>query len=141
MLDTIYLYNEVDELWESYYTPEFRGGLVSDENNNIYFISVQAGASGPAYYDLILNQFDNGTVTQATLIAEDVPVPPRVINRSNKIIIKNGQFYVSVVTQSSNYPFLIIDRKSTRLNSSHVRISYAVFCLKKKKQLIHYFAL
>src|SRR5690554_2116656 len=29
------------------------------------------------------------------------------------------------------YGFL--DRKSTRLNSSHVRISYAVFCLKKKK--------
>src|SRR5690625_7357277 len=26
------------------------------------------------------------------------------------------------------------DRKSTRLNSSHVAISYAVFCLKKKKQ-------
>src|SRR5690606_41698805 len=26
------------------------------------------------------------------------------------------------------------DRKSTRLNSSHVKISYAVFCLKKKKQ-------
>src|SRR3989442_8737901 len=28
------------------------------------------------------------------------------------------------------------DRKSTRLNSSHVRISYAVFCLKKKKKHI-----
>src|SRR5438067_6541313 len=28
------------------------------------------------------------------------------------------------------------DRKSTRLNSSHVSISYAVFCLKKKKKLI-----
>src|SRR3989442_11202569 len=28
----------------------------------------------------------------------------------------------------------LLDRKSTRLNSSHVRISYAVFCLKKKKQ-------
>src|SRR5690606_10593415 len=28
------------------------------------------------------------------------------------------------------------DRKSTRLNSSHVKISYAVFCLKKKKHLI-----
>src|SRR3989442_6228534 len=27
------------------------------------------------------------------------------------------------------------DRKSTRLNSSHVRISYAVFCLKKKKHI------
>src|SRR3989442_13132950 len=28
------------------------------------------------------------------------------------------------------------DRKSTRLNSSHVRISYAVFCLKKKKTYV-----
>src|SRR3712207_7869134 len=29
------------------------------------------------------------------------------------------------------------DRKSTRLNSSHANISYAVFCLKKKKNIIH----
>src|SRR3712207_9459142 len=29
------------------------------------------------------------------------------------------------------------DRKSTRLNSSHANISYAVFCLKKKNKLIH----
>src|SRR5690606_41630588 len=31
----------------------------------------------------------------------------------------------------------ILDRKSTRLNSSHVKISYAVFCLKKKKKTQH----
>src|SRR5690554_6990725 len=31
--------------------------------------------------------------------------------------------------------YLELDRKSTRLNSSHVRISYAVFCLKKKKKI------
>src|SRR5690554_7385376 len=31
------------------------------------------------------------------------------------------------------------DRKSTRLNSSHVRISYAVFCLKKKNQIKYNF--
>src|SRR3712207_7749348 len=30
-----------------------------------------------------------------------------------------------------------VDRKSTRLNSSHANISYAVFCLKKKKQAAH----
>src|SRR3712207_8583288 len=30
-----------------------------------------------------------------------------------------------------------VDRKSTRLNSSHANISYAVFCLKKKNQLTH----
>src|SRR3712207_7944079 len=29
---------------------------------------------------------------------------------------------------------LLLDRKSTRLNSSHANISYAVFCLKKKKK-------
>src|SRR5690554_7636591 len=38
-----------------------------------------------------------------------------------------GQQQVAEVVQQP-------DRKSTRLNSSHVRISYAVFCLKKKKK-------
>src|SRR5690554_7733004 len=38
----------------------------------------------------------------------------------------------SKMTYSSNYPVTNRDRKSTRLNSSHVRISYAVFCLKKE---------
>src|SRR5690349_25041372 len=31
----------------------------------------------------------------------------------------------------------LLDRKSTRLNSSHVEISYAVFCLKKKKKKVN----
>src|SRR2546430_10432538 len=31
---------------------------------------------------------------------------------------------------------LVLDRKSTRLNSSHSQISYAVFCLKKKKTIL-----
>src|SRR5699024_12273173 len=39
-----------------------------------------------------------------------------------------GQEYIEVVEEGLNK-----DRKSTRLNSSHVSISYAVFCLKKKK--------
>src|ERR1022692_5166073 len=34
----------------------------------------------------------------------------------------------------SDSPSYTIDRKSTRLNSSHLVISYAVFCLKKKKK-------
>src|SRR5699024_11690932 len=33
--------------------------------------------------------------------------------------------------------YSVSDRKSTRLNSSHVSISYAVFCLKKKKHIIY----
>src|SRR5256886_11145026 len=35
---------------------------------------------------------------------------------------------------ASKSPLMPIDRKSTRLNSSHSQISYAVFCLKKKEQ-------
>src|SRR5207249_10713302 len=43
---------------------------------------------------------------------------------------------VSADSQSEQLtsPGTALDRKSTRLNSSHVSISYAVFCLKKKKQ-------
>src|SRR5690349_24612070 len=41
---------------------------------------------------------------------------------------------VAEAKASPNRAFSRIDRKSTRLNSSHVEISYAVFCLKKKKK-------
>src|SRR3712207_7426400 len=37
-------------------------------------------------------------------------------------------------TRSRDVAELLRDRKSTRLNSSHANISYAVFCLKKKKR-------
>src|SRR5690554_6969410 len=37
----------------------------------------------------------------------------------------------AVIEELSQQQGLVLDRKSTRLNSSHVRISYAVFCLKK----------
>src|SRR5437870_11214643 len=39
----------------------------------------------------------------------------------------------TVAARCTSTPPEKIDRKSTRLNSSHVAISYAVFCLKKKK--------
>src|SRR3712207_8571106 len=39
-----------------------------------------------------------------------------------------------VVVDSREVNAFAVDRKSTRLNSSHANISYAVFCLQKKKQ-------
>src|SRR3712207_6954692 len=42
---------------------------------------------------------------------------------------------VDVDVVGDGLPGALEDRKSTRLNSSHANISYAVFCLKKKKQL------
>src|SRR5690349_23486608 len=44
----------------------------------------------------------------------------------------HGRHRVAVQGQQGG-ALLRLDRKSTRLNSSHVEISYAVFCLKKKK--------
>src|ERR1039458_4119348 len=40
--------------------------------------------------------------------------------------------------RSSSFSWSWTDRKSTRLNSSHLGISYAVFCLKKKMILLNY---
>src|SRR5690349_23231301 len=43
--------------------------------------------------------------------------------------------YVAIHIDNENQNTVTVkDRKSTRLNSSHVEISYAVFCLKKKKK-------
>src|SRR5690554_7388635 len=46
----------------------------------------------------------------------------------------NKREHISIVVEDQIPISSNSDRKSTRLNSSHVRISYAVFCLKKKKK-------
>src|SRR3989442_4778173 len=53
-----------------------------------------------------------------------------LIDASREVVIDAA----SGVTGAGRTPKreLLLDRKSTRLNSSHVRISYAVFCLKQK---------
>src|SRR3712207_8807454 len=77
---------------------------------------------------------------------------PRIGNRIDNVLIYNGiVFLLEFKVGESTYPNYAIeqvtdyaldlscfhkeshkDRKSTRLNSSHANISYAVFCLKKK---------
>src|SRR3712207_7906293 len=64
-----------------------------------------------------------------------------VVERDGRVrIVKNG---VLLSTPFLDISGRVEDRKSTRLNSSHANISYAVFCLKKKKyntnqnQLLH----
>src|SRR5258707_3383320 len=59
--------------------------------------------------------------------------------RQSVLSLKRQPHVASFLTQllvaaASREPFR--DRKSTRLNSSHANISYAVFCLKKKKQSV-----
>src|SRR2546428_1618824 len=44
--------------------------------------------------------------------------------------------HVTDLAENVTSCLMFLDRKSTRLNSSHDQISYAVFCLKKKKKLL-----
>src|SRR2546421_2680514 len=55
--------------------------------------------------------------------------PIKLITRNRSIYQQNENVILSFVKRN-----LSRDRKSTRLNSSHDQISYAVFCLKKKKE-------
>src|SRR2546428_8314468 len=55
----------------------------------------------------------------------------RVVNAQTGQPVSNAR--VNVLDPVTRRPLKDVDRKSTRLNSSHDQISYAVFCLKKKK--------
>src|SRR3712207_7756638 len=61
------------------------------------------------------------TVRLVTLLSEDAPV-------------REMQTRVGGSPDGERFAGATPDRKSTRLNSSHANISYAVFCLKKKKR-------
>src|SRR5256885_6055992 len=63
-------------------------------------------------------------------------IPVRILLGVGMCLIGVALLLMHGITPSSDWTTLLagfIDRKSTRLNSSHLVISYAVFCLKKKK--------
>src|SRR5436309_4898751 len=60
--------------------------------------------------------------------------PVRELPRMKLAVVSLGCDKATVDSDQLAHQPLGVDRKSTRLNSSHVKISYAVFCLKKKRQ-------
>src|SRR5688572_31431636 len=105
----------------------------------------------PFYYSL----FNDPSPTEIyTLSLHDaLPISPQQCRVSFETLVQgNSLFYTSPeVLRINNACFklkfydkvtldevLLSDRKSTRLNSSHSQISYAVFCLKKKKRKLPY---
>src|SRR5690554_2372875 len=76
-----------------------------------------------------------GVETRLRLLAE-VPSHPERAARPHLVAIvwRYGEEGGERLLPSALEALQLLDRKSTRLNSSHVRISYAVICLKKKKK-------
>src|SRR5690554_7989572 len=96
---------------------------------------------GP-FYTYVFSFFLNDTATTEiyTLSLHDaLPIYAGVVDSQATIV--DGDRAVLYVWYDNEFGYscqvirVAEDRKSTRLNSSHVRISYAVFCLKKKRLL------
>src|SRR5690554_7580849 len=110
-----------------YQVPEMR------RIRNIHFVGIGgAGMSGIAEvlknqgYEVSGSDLRESPVTaRLRAMGVDVRIGHRAENSATADVV-----VVSTAVGSENEE---VDRKSTRLNSSHVRISYAVFCLKKKK--------
>src|SRR5438874_3464611 len=75
-----------------------------------------------------------GLVTLLGLPIAQFPkiIPPEIFIQANYVGADAQTIEQSVATPIEQQ---MRDRKSTRLNSSHVEISYAVFCLKKKRHI------
>src|SRR5690606_24062086 len=92
----------------------------------------------PLFREAILSSIYGKENQFLTLIKESKSSVPEMVSLLDEVIehtqIKNQLVENSLTEEEINQYIMGKDRKSTRLNSSHVKISYAVFCLKKKKK-------
>src|SRR2546426_6443626 len=76
---------------------------------------------------------DPDTSTTAATITREVDRAARIVRSLLRLARRADTTPTRVQMNDLVHDVAEIDRKSTRLNSSHLVISYAVFCLKKKK--------
>src|SRR5690625_6410331 len=99
------------------------------------FAAVRTGRANPGIYAKVLvDYYGNPTPLQqlasfAVQDARTILISPFDINALRDIEIALSSSEIGANPSNDGK-----DRKSTRLNSSHVAISYAVFCLNKKKE-------
>src|SRR5437868_9457955 len=78
--------------------------------------------------------FPYTTLFRSSLVGglNQVTTPPEGLSDTTPVNYSGSTVWDGYVNQPAARIVGVSDRKSTRLNSSHVSISYAVFCLKKK---------
>src|SRR5690554_7623422 len=108
-------------------------GVTPYPGSSDMYMALMSGAVDAVFYDA-----PNVGYFASTRGAGKVKtVGPLYEGQQYGIALKKGSEWVGPVNEAlaeikEDGTYKTIDRKSTRLNSSHVRISYAVFCLKKK---------
>src|SRR5690554_7173918 len=109
----------------------------------VYFpITLSVVLTSSLFVALVINSM---LTSQFMKVEEEPLTKPKLIRRSLTFLIIGAIFLISGFAfdiaglRGLGNLAILTDRKSTRLNSSHVRISYAVFCLKKKIILINSF--
>ena len=147
MSDKLYLtYNQIQD--------DVRNlAIKSDEFNADLIIAIGGGGLIPArilqtyqklpIYTVTLKSYSQGsTESQGNIIVKQWLDNPDIIRNKRVLIVDEIHdtgatiaYCVKKINESDPEAVAVgVDRKSTRLNSSHQIISYAVFCLKKKKK-------
>src|SRR5690554_7511490 len=82
--------------------------------------------------ELLSQLLEVSTLVHDKVVSQNILIPyKKALKKINNV---SKQIHMNNKAEFYNITEFELDRKSTRLNSSHVRISYAVFCLKKKKK-------
>src|SRR5204863_3096045 len=113
--------------------------------NRLYVNTWTSLAVGRCRYSLLLRDdgfvYDDGVVARVSENCFHVTTTtggaPRVLAMMEDYLQTEwSDLKVWLTSTTEQWAVIAVDRKSTRLNSSHVEISYAVFCLKKKKEAV-----
>src|SRR5699024_12633157 len=99
----------------------------------LFFLLLRPPPTSTLFPYTTLFRSDSEAISVRPLVYEVIEIVNKTIidipeDKPSKPSIKLIAFVIPTI-------HITVDRKSTRLNSSHVSISYAVFCLKKKKNI------
>src|SRR5258707_7152741 len=117
--------------------PPMERRILIVESQNDFALSMASVLKGAGYQTAMANRAADAQRELQKRRPDLVVLRAELPDQSGFVLcgqIKKGRFgqALPVLLLSSD-----VDRKSTRLNSSHANISYAVFCLKKKKSDLH----
>src|SRR2546430_5270253 len=98
---------------------------------------VERAAGGSSLIDVLDRILDKGIVIDAWVRVSLVGID--LITVEARVVVASIDTYLRYA-EALGITSTVADRKSTRLNSSHSQISYAVFCLKKKKKINEHYS-